>query len=329
MIAECAVFTKNLNHIANETNLISKGITMNNFKKKALCAAIGATLMVPATSLMAAEVGNFFHTEGKSKLQIGLFYNDSKRDVEQKGKARVSSGVATETIIGEGETETTTEVGSVSGLKGEENTQDLYLKISYALTPKIEVYGKLGASQTDLDIDKANWQFDESTTETDNPDIFNTSIVEPLDELETSSRGGDRGWLAGVGTKITIHETGSGWNLGLDGQYIYRDQDMDKSLAWGGDLELTGQESHELQGSLILGKVVGNFRPYGGVSYTKYESEYDLSEGGSRTGTIDLENEDNVGYFAGFDFDFSGLTASFEARGGDEEAFTFGLRMPL
>ncbi|MBQ0725705.1 MAG: hypothetical protein KBT51_09960 [Cycloclasticus sp.] len=302
---------------------------MNNFKKKVLCAAIGATLVVPSATLMAAEVGNFFHTDGKSNLQIGLFYNDSKRDVEQKGKAMISS--ETNSFSEGNDTETNRVSENVSGLKGEENTQDLYLKISYALTPKIEVYGKLGASQTDLDVDKANWQLDESTTESDGSSsaTYNTSFSESLSELETSSRGGDRGWLAGVGTKITIHETGSGWRFGFDGQYIYRDQDMNEDLAWGGDLELTGQESQELQGSLILGKVVGNFRPYGGVSYTKYESEYDLSYDGDRTGTIELENEDNIGYFAGFDFDFSGLTASFEARGGDEQAVTIGIRMPL
>lgn len=303
---------------------------MNNFKKKALCAAIGATLMVPATSLMAAEVGNFFHTEGKSKLQIGLFYNDSKRDVEQKGKASVFSETVTSTS--EGITEDTTFGVSVTDLEGEQQTEDLYLKISYALTPKIEVYGKVGASKTELDVDSANQEFSETNQYSEDGSVFLTtteSFTESLSELETSGRDSDRGWLAGVGTKITIHQTDSGWNLGLDGQYNYRKQDINKALGWGGDLELTDHESHELQGSLILGKVVGNFRPYGGVSYTKYESEYDLSEDGDRVGTLDLENEDNVGYFAGFDFDFSGLTASFEARGGDEEAFTFGLRMPL
>ena len=303
---------------------------MNNFKKKALCAAIGATLVVPSATLMAAEVGNFFHTDGKSNLQIGLFYNDSKRDVEQKGKASLFS--ETDTDTSEGITEDTTLGGSVTNLEGEQQTEDLYLKISYALTPKIEVYGKLGASKTDLDVDSASNQFSVTNQYSEDGSVLATvteSVTESLSELETSGRGSDRGWLAGVGTKITIHQTDSGWNLGLDGQYNYRNQDIDKTLAWGGDLELTDHESHELQGSLILGKVIGNFRPYGGVSYTKYESEYDLSVDGDRVGTLDLENEDNIGYFAGFDFDFSGLTASFEARGGDEEAFTIGLRMPL
>jgi hypothetical protein len=317
---------------------------MNNFKKKALCAAIGATLMVPATSLMAAEVGNFFHTEGKSKLQIGVFYNNSKRDVEQKGRANLLSESYFEDIS---PTETATEETqfSINGLDAEQETQDLYLKISYALTPKIEVYGKLGASTTDLDIDRDSGSLSEITTETftENGGINLTEsfgISENTGGLPSEAfsthQDSDTGWLAGVGTKVTIHETASGWNLGIDGQYVYREQNVGESFFGGGDWELDDHESHELQASLILGKVIGNFRPYGGISYTKFESEYDIkfTDGTppsyvNASGTLEFENKDNVGYFAGFDFDFSGLTASFEARGGDEQAVTIGIRMPL
>lgn len=317
---------------------------MNNFKKKAICLAIGATMAVPATSLMAAEVGNFFHTEGKSKLQIGVFYNYSSRDVEQDGKASYLTEVDSFEVV-PGVTETNSSAGYLEGLGGEQDTEDLYLKISYALTPKIELYGKAGVSSTDVDIDDDGTDnFSESTsiTEDGGVDFSDSSNLSeglsqsPFTEDVGSTHDSDTGWLVGVGTKITIFST-NGWNVGLDGQYIYREQDVGEAFLAGGDWELGDHESHELQGSLLLGKVVGNFRPYAGVSYTKYESEYDIDFTGGpippsinvNGGTLEFENEDNVGFFAGFDFDLPGLTVSFEARGGDEESANLGVRMPL
>jgi len=316
-----------------------------NYKKKAICMAVGVALSIPATVTMAAEVGNFFHVDGKSKLQVGVFYGNSRRDVEQKGSAELFSETDAYSL-GENNEIDVTEVGSggISGLDAEQETDDLYLKVSYALTPTIEVYGKAGLSKTKLDIDNDSGQVGEAVTEViseaGRPDINSGySFSESTAELASEGAFGgnqksDEGWLVGVGTKITLFSA-NGWNLGLDGQYIYREQDVGESFLTN-FIELDDNESHELQASLVLGKVVGNFRPYGGISYTKFESEYDLKYVGDDAypdnvslagGKLEFENEDNIGYFAGFDYDMSGLTASFELRGGAEESATLGLRM--
>lgn len=123
-----------------------------------------------------------------------------------------------------------------------------------------------------------------------------------------------------------------------------RDSDMDEPLftvpgateiSW----EVTDRTSEELQGAVVLGQTRGAFRPYGGISYTKMESEYDLKYSGDpmffpdtfnlSSGELEFENEDNVGFFAGFDYDLSGLNVSFEARAGDEEGVTVGLQKDL
>ena len=317
-------------------------LVMKNYKKKAICMAVGVALSIPAAVTMAAEVGNFFHVEGKSKLQVGVFYGNSRRDVEQKGSANVLTEV--ESFSEPEFTETTVEKFDINGLDAEQETDDLYLKVSYALTPTIEVYGKAGLSKTELDIDNDSGTIDYSGTETiseaGEPDIvisegFSESTADLASEgVLGGTQKSDTGWLVGVGTKITLFSA-NGWNLGLDGQYIYREQDVGESFLTD-FIELDDNESHELQASLMLGKVVGNFRPYGGISYTKFESEYDLKYVGdddfpdfisAGNGQLEFENEDNIGYFAGFDYDVSGLTASFELRGGDEESATLGLRM--
>jgi hypothetical protein len=317
---------------------------MTNFKRKALCAAIGATFAVSAAPLIAAEVGNFFNAGANSKLKAGIFYSSATRDVEQDGSTH---GVSISENIPEqvGERQLSG-VLRFKDLDGEEDNDDIYLKISYALTPKIELYTKLGATATKLDADDgtATMTISETFTEFDEVVDF-YSETETLDGLpQASDQRTDYGWLIGLGSKVILHEWASGWNLGLDGQYIYRKQDMDKNFLSGeSSLNLADHDSHEIQGSLLLGKNVGDFRPYGGISYTKYKSEYDLDfNSGDLLDLIELpfseihgggklkyENEDEFGFFGGFEFNFNSATVSFELRAGDEEGVSFGLTFPL
>ena len=315
--------------------------SMINFRKKALCAAIGATLTVSAVPLLAAEVGNFFNADSNSKLKVGVFYSNATRDVEQDGSVNFVSFSESENI-GEGTEVNTFSVKSqLKNLDGEEDNDDIYLKISYALTPKIELYTKLGATATKLDADNGteSTTVSESLTE-DGELIFSETNTESFDgQQQASSQRTDYGWMVGFGSKVVLLEWDSGWNLGLDGQYIYRKQDMDKNF-WAGtsEFKLTDHDSHEIQGSLLLGKSEGNFRPYGGVSFTKYKSEYDLDYKGTSPppsdnyklgGELEYENEDEFGFFGGFEFNLNSATVSFELRAGDEEGVSLGLNFPL
>jgi hypothetical protein len=315
---------------------------MHNFREKALCAAIGATFAVATAPLIAAEVGNFFNADGNSKLKVGIFYSNTTRDVEQDGSVNLISFSESEIESQEPVTEVSTfsVKEKLKNLDGEEGNDDIYLKISYALTPKIELYTKLGATASKLDADNGTEHTTISETVTENDELVysETETFSGNGLQQASSQRTDYGWMVGFGSKVVLLEWESGWNLGIDGQYIYRKQDMDKNF-WAGNsnFKLTDHDSHEVQGSLLLGKNEGNFRPYGGVSFTKYKSEYDLDYKGTSPpvadvdfgGDLEYENEDEFGFFGGFEFNLNSATVSFELRAGDEEGVNLGLKFPL
>lgn len=203
---------------------------MDKFNKKLLCVAVASSFATaPIATTMAADVGNFFNADSDSKVKVGIFYNNSKRDVEQEGTADLwtESSVSTEDIGG-GVTETTTETvsSSLTGISAEEQNEDLFAKISYAVTPKIELYAKLGVTRTELD-DVDDTQMTESsfsarTEVSDPPAPGYPSTTHSSSSFSASENGveggdGDLGIMVGIGGKLTLAEFENGWRLGLDG----------------------------------------------------------------------------------------------------------------
>jgi hypothetical protein len=320
---------------------------MTNFRRKALCAAIGATFAVSTAPLMAAEVGNFFNVEANSKLKVGVFYSNATRDVEQHGSTHLISFSESEVDPQDPSLETISSISmKMTDLDGEEDNDDIYLKMSYALTPKIEVYTKVGFTASELDAGDGIAHLEGyAYLLLDGEPVLGGFISESEPgPAQASDQRTDYGWMIGLGSKVVLFEWASGWNLGLDGQYIYRKQDMDKNL-FGDDtfqLELSDHDSQEIQGSLLLGKNTGNFRPYGGVSFTKYKSEYDVDgniddlppipfsiEDFKLGGKLKYENEDEFGFFGGFEYEVNSIFFSFEMRAGDEKGVSLGVSFPL
>jgi hypothetical protein len=321
--------------------------SMTHFRRKALCAAIGVTFSVSTAPLMAAEVGNFFNAEANSKLKVGVFYSNATRDVEHDGSANIISFSGSEVNPDNQSEEMTLSFSqTLTNLDGEEDNDDIYLKISYALTPKIEVYTKVGFTASELDAGDgtAHLNYSEILTEAGEPVSGGSLSASGPGPAQASDQRTDYGWMLGLGSKVVLFEWASGWNLGLDGQYIYRKQDMDKNFFRFDDaqFELSDHDSHEIQSSLLLGKNTGNFRPYGGLSFTKYKSEYDVDTNFqipeelplgidyfNLGGKLKYENEDEFGFFGGFEYEVNSIFFSFEMRAGDEKGVSLGVSFPL
>ncbi len=290
------------------------------FVKAVLVAAMGLGGGYTLTA-HAAEVGNMINSDdGRFKISINA--ERSKRDVKQSGRwdtEHFSEFVSPSEGPPGTEYRTESYTESISGLKGEEDQDHLYLKLSYAVTPKIEVYGKLGAAKSKLKLDgdfslteTETWEFFD---ENDNSlGSFTESFSENVTNGSSSAQRSDTGILAGIGVKAVIHEwASSGWKLILDAQYQYKKMG-DSPFAFSEFTELGDDVvSKEAQGSIMFAKNTGAFRPYVGLSYTKLDMEYDsfqiygsfMGRPDIRTTTVKFENEDKVGAFAGFEYSSS------------------------
>lgn len=312
------------------------------FTKALLVTAMGLGASYSLTT-SAAEVGNLINSDdGRFKISINAEH--SKRDIEQKGSldyARMTEFVAFPPGPPGTEYSVLTETESLSNLEGEEEQDHLYLKLSFAVTPKIEVYGKVGAAKSKIKL-KGSATYTETFSETfyDEFDKRILTFTESFSETESgmSSLDGksDTGLFAGIGVKAVIHEwESSGWKFLVDAQYQYKKMG-DSPFSFSEFSELDDDViSKEVQGSLMFTKNTGSFRPYFGVSYTDLEMEYDsfqlygtLAGGpdGIRTETVEFENKDKVGAFAGFEYlPNQNFGVGAEVRGGAETAVNLNL----
>lgn len=302
-----------------------------DFKKNLLSLAVATVVASGPVAAVAADVVNLLGSEA-GKLNVSLRADYSKRDMEQDGKANLFSELVGAYNLDEFTEVELTEGVAISNLKGEEKQQHLYLQIDYAVSPRIQLYGKGGIARTKLSGLKGG-AVDNSLTE----DIYvNGSLDESFtesytyyDEAVPGGDYGDWGVVLGLGANILLHEwTGSGWRTGLDLSYQYKKSDADYTLAGG--LDVKDSESQEWQAALIMSKAIGRFQPFFGVKYAKATSTFDgttemwFSES---SWELDMENEQPWGLFAGFDYELTpgmGLTAS--VRGGDDTAGNIGLK---
>jgi len=304
------------------------------FTKAILVTAMGFGASYSLTT-SAAGAGNLINSDS-GRFQVSINAENSKRDIKQSGSYdwfKISG-----TSPGPGAsiyTETYTE--SFNDMEGEEEQDHLYLKLSYAVTPSIEVYGKLGAAKSKVKFSQkytATETFTEKLTEAGQTLATNTessSTTEYFSSSEFSGRSSS-GLLAGIGAKAVIYDWGSaGWKLIVDAQYQYKKMgDSPFALSETGDDII----SKELQGSLMFAKNTGAFRPYFGVSYIDLEMEYDafqfydnnIGDPEIITTTAEFENANNVGAFAGFQYSINpSFGVGGEIRAGAEQALNFNL----
>lgn len=326
-----------------------------SFRHTALVAALGlgATGMVTPLTAISAPVGNTA-TSADNRMALTLGTNLSRRDVEQDGSAAIVSVSETETSTTKsGGTRTVKyeESERVRGLEAEEEQTDLYAQLSVAVTPRIEVYGRLGATKSELkDFDsmEAGFRRSVTVTESDGTDISDSDQVYfsvPTDDL--SSIDTDMGWMIGIGTKVNLYEWEShGIGLTFDALYQRRNtgggDEFTAPYDFADSIEITDNNSEEWQAALILEKRTGNFRPYGGVRYSRVKSEYDLRANLSddfkddfrsteatvdNTGTLKMESEQNIGVVGGLEYLLTpAMSLAGEVRAGDETAFNVAFR---
>ncbi|MGM0517776.1 MAG: hypothetical protein ACQER6_09270 [Pseudomonadota bacterium] len=318
-----------------------------SFRQSTLALALGLGSVAVATPLTAlsAPVGNMA-TSADNRFTVTLGANRSNRDMKQDGSTAIWS--ATESQTSGGYTEEYEFSERVRGIDAEQEQTDLYAQLSFAVTPRIEVYGRAGATKSELkdfgDFESGSRE-SYSLTESDGANVSDSQefyFTESGDALDSTST--DMGWMIGIGAKISLYEWESqGLGLTLDALYLHRDTGDGDTVyspeAFIDSVEVTGNKSDEWQAALILEKRTGNFRPYGGIKYARIDSEYDvrtkLNDSVSvppeftvdSTGTVELENEDNIGVVGGMEYLFTpAMSLAAEVRGGDETAFNVAFR---
>ena len=323
-----------------------------SLRQSALMAALGlgATGIITPLTAMSAPVGNMA-TSADNRMALTLGTNISRRDMKQDGSTAVLSVTETDTFSNPGGSGTVEfeESERIRSVDAEEEQTDLFAQLSFAVTPRIEVYGRVGATRSELkDFGDFEAGIHESfkLTETDGEnfsesrEFYFTESGDNLNSIDT-----DTGWLVGIGTKINLYEWEShGLGLTFDALYQLRNTGGGDSFTspydFADSIEITDHKSEEWQAALILEKLTGNFRPYGGVKYSRVDSEYDIRTKLSdsigelppeltvdTTDTLDMESEHNLGVVGGMEYLFTpAMSLAGEVRAGDETALNVAFR---
>lgn len=303
-----------------------------DFKKNLLSLAVATVVASGPVAAVAADVVNLLGSEG-GKLNISLHADHSNRDVKQDGSTTLLDEAGFyDAYVDEFDNliETEGEISaSVRNLKAEERQQHLYLQIAYAVSPRIQVYGKAGMARTKLH-NMHGATVDESWSETTfvngSFDEYDEGWYTESDLSVPGGKYGDWGALVSVGANVQLWESPeSGWRAGLDLSYQYKNQDADWSA---GGLDFTGSESQEWQAALVMSKAMGKFNPYFGLKLSKaktdYEGQTDLYYGSDKW-TLKMENDQPLGLFAGFNYDLTpGMGITAQVRAVDDTAGNLG-----
>ena len=108
--------------------------------------------------------------------------------------------------------------------------------------------------------------------------------------------------------------------IGADISYLKFNPDVETYAYY--NVENIGMklDYQEVEFALVISKEIGDFVPYCGVKHSKVEMEIPEN---SLTYQIDMENEDNLGVFVGFDFLIQETSSlNLEGRFLDEQAFS-------
>lgn len=277
-----------------------------NIQAPALATALSIgtfALMVP-TAACATKLA----THASSGMSISLHYENSARKVEQSGSAQIS--------VNEDEWFGTTFL-SARDTKAKERQQQLYVRMSLPASPRVEVHGRLGASKTHVRNARTTFVL----TNFDDDGLYGSDSGS--EAIGTASRG-EWGLMAGIGAKIRMHQ----WQESDIGLSLNVDYEYHKASGKSGHV-LGNRQSHELMGALVLAKLTGPFRPYGGFSYSAFKSKYkvDLEVGNMQKipDRMTFKNRSPLGALAGFEYSVTpNMSLSAEARTGTTKAINIG-----
>ena len=173
-----------------------------------------------------------------------------------------------------------------------ESVSSFFLKMEYLLNQEnnLQAYLRLGLSEIDI-VDEVSEHID---TDTD---------------------------LAyAIGLSGTLFQFGNNIEIGADISYLKFNPDVETYSYY--KVENIGMELdyEEFELALVVSKKIDLFIPYFGVKYSKVEMEIPEN---SLTHQIEMENEDNLGVFVGFDFLIKeDSSLNLEGRFLDDQAFS-------
>lgn len=276
-----------------------------NIQAPALATALSIgtfALMIP-TAACATELVT--HASGMS---ISLHYDHSTRKVEQSGSAQIS--------VNEDEWFGTTFL-SARDTKAKERQQQLYVRMSMPVSPRVEVHGRLGASKTHVRNARTTFVL----TNFDDDGFYGSASGS---EAIGTASSGKWGLMAGIGAKIRMHQ----WQEPDIGLSLNVDYEYHKASGKSGHF-LGNRRSHELAGALKLEKLTGPFRPYGGLSYSAFKSKYkvdlEIDNMDKIPDRMTFKNRSPLGAFAGFEYSVgANMSLSAEARVGTARALNIG-----
>ena len=248
------------------------------------------TLLCLPLSVYAASIGGA-ETQGQGKLAIGLdtsfVFN---KDLKFKSLTETS---------GLGSPQKT------KNIKIDKNEQ-IMLKTSYGLLDNLDVYLKLGATDS-----KAKDNFYEGNAHYGD------------DKINT-----DTGFAYGFGLKGT-YELENSWFIGYDLQYLRSEQKAKviETVVATGESDSTKYKSLVVQEWHIapyIAKRINDFTPYFGVRYSDMKVKMKKPSGSGWTDDHKYKADDNVGVFLGTDYKVTdNWTLNLEGRFIDETATSF------
>lgn len=173
-----------------------------------------------------------------------------------------------------------------------ESVSSFFLKMGYLLSQRnnLQTYLRLGLSEIDI-------------------------VDEVGDHIDT-----DTDFAYGIGLSGILFQFENDVKIGADISYLKFNPEVE-TYSWF-NVENMGMELdyEEFEIALVISKEIGSFVPYCGVKHSKVEMEIPEN---SLTYQIEMENEDNLGVFVGFDLlvkEDSSL--NLEGRFLDDQAFS-------
>lgn len=307
------------------------------FRQTAIAAVVtmGAAVLAVPTTAYSAELGSW----AGNGLSVSLNYDHSVRKLKQSGSGTVMGFSTTESGPGWTYTESLTE--SVRGLNAKQEQDQLFAKMSMAVTPRIDVYGKLGGVKTRMKSLKGGtvgFTYSEKLTE-EIGGTYQWSESGGFTPPNSFFKSGRTSWglVAGLGANVKIHEwERAGVGLSMDLMYEYQRARANWTVwnLWGDEsVKVKRRTSHEWAARLVLEKYVGNFRPYGGISYSRMKGTFktervsEFSELDGFSGKVRMQNKRPVGVFAGMEYRFApNMSLLAELRGVDATGANIGFR---
>lgn len=293
--------------------------------KRWVALSVLVFLALPMSLAYSSDVGNLFEgSQGDFRLELGT--DNFQRELNIADDITYTEVLGTDILAINGEVE-----------GGRETVNRLFLKASYLVNPKTELYLKLGMASVRTQIDEiVITDYEES--------IFAWDV--DVGYQPGSSVLSDPGTFFGLGVKEVLSET-KDLKIALDFQILMLSEtDLEMTLEgwyWEDDtgnfafgaLGIDTVKSLECQFAMLCKKTSGELKPYAGAKLTYFTNTYELfleadDSGGFPSGRASADIEatpvDYLGFFAGVDWQLDEKTrCNLELRVSDEVGISFGI----